>query len=147
LSNIDWVALDGKVHDPQRIDFLHRYLLQLQKACQDGVDVRRYFHWSILDKFEWDSGYKERFGLIYVDYPTQKRIPKDSAYWYQQVIASNGAALKAEWFSALKSPKIRISGVGHRTPGQPPPPSPHPLHPVISVYPCLYIIWDQPYWC
>jgi beta-glucosidase len=95
LSNIDWVALDGKVHDPQRIDFLHRYLLQLRKACQDGVDVRGYFHWSILDNFEWDSGYKERFGLIYVDYPTQKRIPKDSAYWYQQVIASNGATLNA----------------------------------------------------
>ncbi len=93
MSNIDWIALDGKVHDPQRIDFLNRYLLQLQKACADGVDVRGYFQWSILDNFEWAEGYKERFGLIYVDYPTQKRVLKDSAYWYQDTIASNGANL------------------------------------------------------
>ena len=73
----DWISLDGSVHDPQRIDFLHRYLLELQKACQEGVDMRGYFHWSILDNFEWAEGYKERFGLIYVDYPTQKRVLKD----------------------------------------------------------------------
>lgn len=93
LSNQDWVALDGKVHDPQRIDFLHRYLRELQRACADGVDVRGYFQWSIMDNFEWAEGYKERFGLVYVDYPTQRRIPKDSAYWYQSVIESNGANL------------------------------------------------------
>ena len=93
MSNIDWVALDGKVHDPQRIDFLNRYLLQLQKACADGVDLRGYFQWSIMDNFEWAEGYRERFGLIYVDYPTQKRILKDSAYWYKEVIASNGKNL------------------------------------------------------
>ncbi|MFN2302996.1 MAG: GH1 family beta-glucosidase [Anaerolineales bacterium] len=93
MSNIDWIALDGKVHDPQRIDFLNRYLLQLQKACEDGVDLRGYFQWSIMDNFEWAEGYKERFGLIYVDYPSQKRILKDSAYWYQEVITSNGAIL------------------------------------------------------
>lgn len=93
MSNSDWIALDGKVHDPQRIDFLNRYLLQLQKACADGVDVRGYFQWSIMDNFEWAEGYKERFGLIYVDYPTQTRVMKDSAYWYRNVIASNGASL------------------------------------------------------
>ena len=93
MSNIDWIALDAKVHDPQRIDFLHRYLLQLQKACEDGVDVRAYFQWSIMDNFEWAEGYRERFGLVYVDYPTQRRILKDSAYWYKDLIASNGAAL------------------------------------------------------
>ncbi len=49
-----------------------------------------YFHWSLLDNFEWAEGYQERFGLIYVDYPTQKRIWKDSAYWYQKIIAQNG---------------------------------------------------------
>jgi beta-glucosidase len=93
MSNIDWIALDGKVHDPQRIDFLHRYLRQLQKACEDGADLRGYFQWSIMDNFEWAEGYKERFGLIYVDYPTQKRVLKDSAYWYKELIASHGAIL------------------------------------------------------
>ncbi len=93
MANVDWVSLDGKVHDPQRIDFLRRYLLELRKACREGVDVRGYFQWSILDNFEWTEGYKQRFGLIYVDYPTQKRILKDSAYWYRDVIASHGASL------------------------------------------------------
>jgi beta-glucosidase len=90
MSNVDWVAMDGKVHDPQRIDFLKRYLQQLLKACEDRVDIRGYFHWSLMDNFEWASGYRERFGLVYVDFPTQERIPKDSAYWYREVIAANG---------------------------------------------------------
>ena len=93
MSNIDWVSLDGKVYDPQRIDFLHRYLLEVKKAYKHGVEVLGYFQWSTMDNFEWREGYKERFGLIYVDYPTQKRILKDSAYWYKEVIASNGANL------------------------------------------------------
>ena len=90
LSNTDWVALDGKVHDPQRIDFTTRYLRSLYRAIQEGVKVEGYFHWSIMDNFEWAEGYKERFGLIYVDYLTQKRILKDSAYWYQKTIRENG---------------------------------------------------------
>jgi len=94
MSNVDWVSLDGRVHDPQRIDFTRRYLLQLAKAVEDGVDVRGYFHWSIMDNFEWAEGYRQRFGIIHVDYPTQKRTPKDSAYWYKEVIASNGANLR-----------------------------------------------------
>jgi len=93
MSNVDWIGLDGKVHDPQRIDFLGRYLRQCLQASRDGVPVLGYFHWSILDNFEWADGYKERFGLVYVDYPTQRRIPKDSAFWYSQVIRSNGAIL------------------------------------------------------
>ncbi|MGH7144987.1 MAG: GH1 family beta-glucosidase [Planctomycetota bacterium] len=93
LGNTDWVALDGKVHDPQRIDFLHRYLRELKRAAADGVDVRGYFQWSIMDNFEWSEGYKQRFGLVHVDYPTQKRTPKDSAWWYRDVIASNGGTL------------------------------------------------------
>jgi beta-glucosidase len=91
LSNVDWVSLDGNVHDPQRIDFTHRYLLALRRAAHDGVDIRGYFHWSLMDNFEWASGYKERFGLVFVDYPTQKRILKDSAHWYRSVIESNGS--------------------------------------------------------
>lgn len=93
MSNMDWVSVDGQVHDPQRIDFITRYLGALRRAVNDGVKVRGYFHWSILDNFEWAEGYKERFGLIYVDYPSQKRIMKDSAYWYQKVIETNGDCL------------------------------------------------------
>ncbi len=93
LSGMDWVALDGRVHDPQRIDYTRRYLLAYERAGQDGIEIAGYFHWSIMDNFEWGEGYKERFGMVYVDYPTQRRIPKDSAYWYKQVIASNGASL------------------------------------------------------
>ena len=89
----DAVSLDGKVHDPNRIDFLQRYLRHLRKAAEDGVDVRGYFTWSLLDNFEWAKGYQERFGIVYVDFATKERIWKDSAYWYQDVIASNGETL------------------------------------------------------
>ena len=99
MSNIDWVALDGHVHDPQRIDFMRRHLLALERAAAKGVDVRGYFHWSIMDNFEWADGFKERFGLIYVDYVSQKRVFKDSANWYKQVIATNGKHLRKEPFS------------------------------------------------
>ncbi len=87
LSCHDVVSLDGKVHDPNRIDFTWRYLECLRQAA-DGVDVRGYFHWSLMDNFEWHSGYSERFGLIYVDYRTGERIWKDSAYWYRDYIRS-----------------------------------------------------------
>jgi beta-glucosidase len=93
LSCRDWVSLDGKVHDPQRIDYTQRYLRELGKAVADGVPVHGYFHWSIMDNFEWAEGYKQRFGMVFVDYGTQKRTPKDSALWYRQVIATNGAEL------------------------------------------------------
>jgi beta-glucosidase len=95
MANVDWVGLDGKVHDPQRIDFTRRYLLELEKAIADGVDVRGYFHWSIMDNFEWAEGFRQRFGMIHVDYVTQKRTPKASAEWYKEVIATNGASLHA----------------------------------------------------
>ncbi len=93
MSNCDWVSLDGEVHDEVRIDFLNRYLLALRKAADEGVDIRGYFHWSIMDNFEWAEGYKHRFGLIHVDYETQKRTLKDSAAWYREVIRSNGVSL------------------------------------------------------
>ena len=93
ISCTDVVSLDGKVHDPNRIDFLARYLHQIKKASEDGVDIRGYFQWSLMDNFEWNCGYSERFGLVYVDYETQERIWKDSAYWYQKVIGNNGLEL------------------------------------------------------
>lgn len=93
LSNMDWVALDGKVYDPQRIDFTTRYLRELARAAEDGADIRGYFHWSLLDNFEWAEGYKQRFGLIHVDFASQKRTLKESAYWYSEVIRTNGRSL------------------------------------------------------
>jgi len=88
--------MDGRVHDPARIDFLRRYLLSLHRAIQEGVDVRGYFQWSLLDNFEWAEGYKHRFGLIHVDFETQKRTLKDSALWYRNVIQTNGEALSLD---------------------------------------------------
>lgn len=86
MSAHDVVSLDGKVHDPNRIDFLNRYLSELEKATDDGADIAGYFLWSFIDNFEWANGYTDRFGIVYVDYETQKRIPKDSAYWYKNWI-------------------------------------------------------------
>ena len=86
MSAHDTVSLDGKVHDPNRIDFLHRYFLELEKAANAGVPVEGYFLWSFMDNFEWGYGYTERFGIVYVDYKTQRRIPKDSAWWYKKWI-------------------------------------------------------------
>lgn len=93
LSCNDKIYLDGKVHDPDRIDFLHRYLRELSKGIEDGAPVGGYLQWSFLDNFEWSEGYNERFGLIYVDYRTCERTPKDSAAWYAKVIETNGDIL------------------------------------------------------
>lgn len=86
LSCNDKIYLDGKVHDLDRIDFLTRYLNEASDAAADGVPIKGYFQWSLTDNFEWANGYTERFGLVYVDYPTGKRIIKDSAYWYSDLI-------------------------------------------------------------
>lgn len=93
LSCHDVISVDGKVHDPNRIDFLTRYLGEMKRASQDGVDLRGYFQWSLMDNFEWHSGYSERFGLVFVDYRNQERIVKDSGYWYRTLIEENGASL------------------------------------------------------
>ena len=92
----DAVSLDGCVHDPNRIDYLNRYLLRLGEAVEEGVDVRGYFVWSFFDNFEWAEGYEPRFGIVYVDYETQKRTIKDSGYWYTKVIDTNGKNLQIE---------------------------------------------------
>lgn len=90
MANVDFVMDDGCVHDPQRIQFMKWYLRGLRRACEEGYPIIGYMAWSVLDNFEWAFGYEKRFGLVYVDYRTQKRIPKDSAYWYADVIRQNG---------------------------------------------------------
>ena len=85
----DVVSPDGKVHDPRRLDYLKQHFIQTRLAMQDGVDVRGYFVWSLLDNFEWGHGYTKRFGLVRVDYETQARLVKDSGEWYAGVISSN----------------------------------------------------------
>jgi beta-glucosidase len=90
LSVRDQLFLDGSIHDGLRIDYLQRALVRLADAVREGVPVRGYFHWSMLDNFEWADGYKQRFGLVYVDFESQRRVPKDSFAFYRDVIRSNG---------------------------------------------------------
>ena len=86
----DAPGADGGVADPRRVDFLDRHFRAARHAIDDGVDLRGYFVWSLLDNFEWAFGYSKRFGLVYVDYATQRRIPKSSAQWYASVTRRNG---------------------------------------------------------
>jgi beta-glucosidase len=87
-------ALDGdRLADPLRVDYLHTHLTALHAAMEQGVDVRGYFVWSLLDNFEWSLGYSKRFGIVHVDFETQKRTLKDSALFYAKVITSRGHVL------------------------------------------------------
>ena len=92
MANPDWVAVDGSVHDSLRIDFLTRYLRELRRAARE-MPVRGYFLWSWMDNFEWTGGVGPRFGIVHVEYATQRRTLKDSALWYRRCIADNGASL------------------------------------------------------
>ncbi|MDR0308119.1 MAG: beta-glucosidase [Chitinispirillales bacterium] len=80
------IARDGGVHDPQRSEFIAKHLIEVDRAIQEGVPYKGYFYWSLLDNFEWNCGYKHRFGLVYVDFETGERIVKDSAVFYGDVI-------------------------------------------------------------
>ena len=89
MGDLDFVCSDGKVHDYNRIHFLNQYLLALESAANDGVEIDGYFLWTFTDNFEWSLGYTARFGIVHVDYETQQRTPKDSAYWYKNWIESH----------------------------------------------------------
>jgi beta-glucosidase len=89
-SSEDVVAADGHVYDTDRVMYLRNYLTHLQRAISQGVPVKGYFLWSLLDNFEWADGYSKRFGIVYVDFATQKRIPKLSSQFYADVIRRNG---------------------------------------------------------
>ncbi|MCU1441008.1 MAG: beta-glucosidase [Rhodoglobus sp.] len=92
----DYVDPNGEVLDIERVDYLRGYLSAAADAIRAGVDLRGYYAWSFLDNFEWAEGYSKRFGLVYVDYRTQERIPKLSAHWYRRLITEHrGAAANA----------------------------------------------------
>jgi beta-glucosidase len=82
--------MDGAIHDSRRVAYLDSHLRALHAAIESGVDARGYFEWSLLDNFEWAQGYHMRFGIVHVDFETQVRTPRDSAFWYRDVIARNG---------------------------------------------------------
>jgi beta-glucosidase len=86
--------VDGVIHDERRIAYLDGHLRALKDAIDQGVDVRGYFQWSLLDNFEWQHGYAMRFGVVHVDYETLARTPRDSAWWYRDVVARNGLAAR-----------------------------------------------------
>ena len=86
----DGLDFDGRVRDERRIRYLRNHLFQIHRAMQAGIPVKGYFHWSLMDNFEWNLGYAPRFGLVYVDYRTLKRTIKDSGRWFARVIRDNG---------------------------------------------------------
>ncbi len=85
----DKVDADGCLHDARRVNYLREHIEQARLALQEGVDLRGYFVWSLLDNFEWGWGYSKRFGIVYVDYATQQRVIKDSGEWYAKMINSS----------------------------------------------------------
>ncbi len=89
-SYSDGPDADGRIHDQRRLDYVRDHLRAVHRAIQGGVPVQGYFIWSLLDNFEWARGYRQRFGIVWVDYATQQRLPKDSALWYREVIRRNG---------------------------------------------------------
>jgi beta-glucosidase len=88
---------DGRkrIADARRIDFLRRHLLAAKRAIDLGVPLQGYFAWSLMDNYEWDHGYSQRFGIAWVDYATQERILKDSGHWYRRVIEENAIPSEA----------------------------------------------------
>lgn len=81
-------CLDESINDVARVDYLRSYITEMHKAIEDGVDVRGYFAWCVVDNYEWGFGYTKRFGMVHVDFDTLKRTPKNSAYWYGKLCNS-----------------------------------------------------------
>ncbi len=87
-------VVDGNVNDVERIEYIKNHIIMLDKAINEGVNLKGYFVWSFMDNFEWNEGLSKRFGLVYIDYPTQKRIVKKSGYWYGHIAQSNKLILE-----------------------------------------------------
>lgn len=88
-SSTDRLASDGQIYDTDRVMYLRNYMTQMHRAVEEGVPIKGYFLWSLLDNYEWADGYEKRFGIVYVDFTTQKRTPKLSANYYKDVIRTN----------------------------------------------------------
>jgi len=91
-SFMDGPDESGRIPDSRRISYLRDHFAAAHRAMQNGIPLAGYFVWSLMDNFEWAKGYQQRFGVVWVDYETQQRTPKDSAKWYSGVIADNGFA-------------------------------------------------------
>lgn len=92
-ASYDYPANGGRVADTKRIDYMKGYLAAVNRAIEAGCDIRGYFYWSLIDNFEWAEGFSQRFGIVHVDYETQRRIIKESGFWYQRCIRENGFSL------------------------------------------------------
>ena len=86
----DYIDPEGDVDDEERVSYLDAHFRAAHEAMEQGVDLRGYMVWSFLDNFEWAEGYSKRFGIVFVEYGTQRRVPKSSARWYSDVIRRNG---------------------------------------------------------
>jgi beta-glucosidase len=104
----DYIGPDGTVDDVERIEYLHDHLAAALDAIEQGVDLRGYFHWSLLDNFEWAHGYRRRFGLHYVDFATQRRVPKRSAGYYAR-IARTGELVSPGTAAADRAPERAVA--------------------------------------
>jgi beta-glucosidase len=89
-SYSDGPDAQGRIKDQRRLEYLRLHLAACHRAIQNGVPLAGYFEWSLMDNFEWAKGYTQRFGIVWVDYQTQARLPKDSALWYREAIGRNG---------------------------------------------------------
>lgn len=89
IASHDYIGPDGRCHDPERIDYYDGHFRAAARAIDEAVPLAGYIVWSLMDNFEWAAGYRLRFGLVYVDYATQRRLPKSSAEWFGRVIATN----------------------------------------------------------
>jgi len=96
----DEVAPDGRVHDADRVAYLHGHIDAVGQAMDAGVDVRGYFVWSLMDNFEWAYGFSRRFGVLRVDYDTLERSWKDSGYWYRDLVRA-GTLPDARWVAPV----------------------------------------------
>ncbi|WP_062515970.1 glycoside hydrolase family 1 protein [Demequina gelatinilytica] len=100
----DVLGEDGRIRDADRVSYLHDHIGAVRTAIEEGADVRGYMAWSLMDNFEWAQGYAKRFGIVRVDYATQERRWKDSAYWYRATIARRGPLPLAELDAAVETP-------------------------------------------
>ncbi|GAC1586313.1 MAG: hypothetical protein NVS3B19_04750 [Ginsengibacter sp.] len=89
--------VNGKVHDQKRTQFLSDHIAEVYRAKKDGVNVKGYFIWTFLDNFEWAEGFKPRFGIVHVDFETQKRTIKDSGLWYKEFLQQKGEEIKLQF--------------------------------------------------